>query len=100
MKRHIGIVMDPISKIKIKKDSSFAMLLAAQAQGWSISYMEQSDLFLSEGIASAEMQPLTVTDHCSDWYELGQKETKPLSFLDAILMRLDPPFNMEYIYTT
>lgn len=100
MKRHIGIVMDPISNIKVKKDSSFAMLLAAQARGWSISYMEQGDLFLSEGIASAEMQSLKVTDDSSNWYQLGQKEIRPLSSLDTILMRLDPPFNMEYIYTT
>ena len=100
MKRHIGIVMDPISRINIKKDSSFAMLLAAQAQGYAISYMEQGDLFLGDGMTSAEMRSLKVTDNSKNWFELGPVETKPLSILDAILMRLDPPFNMEYIYTT
>ncbi|RLA05299.1 MAG: glutathione synthase, partial [Gammaproteobacteria bacterium] len=100
MNRHIGVIMDPISQINIKKDSSFAMLLAAQARGYSISYMEQGDLFLRDGITSAEMRSLKVIDNSENWFELGTKETRPLSTLDAILMRLDPPFNMEYIYTT
>lgn len=100
MSRKIGIVMDPISAINIKKDSSFAMLLAAQAKGWSIFYMEQQDLFLQQGIVSAEMQALTVEENADKWFELGEKQTLPLSELDAILMRKDPPFDMEYIYST
>ena len=100
MSRHIGIVMDPISAINIKKDSSFAMLLAAQAKGWSLYYMEQKDLFLHQGFVSAEMKPLTVTEDTDNWYQLSDSTTLPLADLDVILMRKDPPFDMEYIYST
>jgi glutathione synthase len=100
MSRHIGIVMDPISKINIKKDSSFAMLLAAQARGWSLFYMEQQDLFLHQGIVSASMKPLNVMDNSDNWYELGSTQSMPLADLDVILMRKDPPFDIEYIYST
>lgn len=100
MTRRIGIVMDPISTINIKKDSSFAMLLAAQAKGWQISYMEQQDLFLHQGVVSASMRALSVKEDPNDWYQLGESQIKPLSELDVILMRKDPPFDMEYIYST
>jgi len=100
MSRHIGIVMDPISEINIKKDSSFAMLLAAQAKGWSLFYMEQQDLFLHQGFVSASMKPLKVMDNSDNWYQLGNTQTMPLADLDVILMRKDPPFDMEYIYST
>jgi len=92
--------MDPISEITIKKDSSFAMLLAAQAKGWSLFYMEQQDLFLHQGIVSASMKPLKVLDNCDNWYQLGNTQSMPLADLDVILMRKDPPFDMEYIYST
>lgn len=100
MSRHIGIVMDPISEINIKKDSSFAMLLAAQAKGWSLFYMEQNDLFLHQGIVSASMKPLNVMENNDSWFELGNTQSMPLADLDVILMRKDPPFDMEYIYST
>jgi len=92
--------MDPISAITIKKDSSFAMLLAAQAKGWTLYYMEQQDLFLQDGTVSAEMKRLTVQEDADNWYQLEETETKKLSELDVILMRKDPPFDMEYIYST
>jgi glutathione synthase len=100
MSRKIGIVMDPISAINIKKDSSFAMLLAAQAKGWTLYYMEQHDLFLQDGIVSAEMKLLTVQEDPDNWYQFESTQTLPLSQLDAILMRKDPPFDMEFIYST
>ena len=100
MSRHIGIVMDPISAITIQKDSSFAMLLAAQAKGWSLYYMEQQDIFLQQGIVSASMKPLQVMEDSEQWYQLGESRTLPLADLDVILMRKDPPFDMEYIYST
>jgi glutathione synthase len=100
MSRKIGIVMDPISAINIKKDSSFAMLLAAQAKGWSLFYMEQDDLYLKDGVVSATMQPLTVQEDPTNWYQLADAKTDALSSLDAILMRKDPPFDMEFIYST
>jgi len=92
--------MDPISAINIKKDSSFAMLLAAQEKGWTLYYMEQQDLFLHQGIVSAEMKRFKVQDNSDTWYQLEESETLPLSELDAVLMRKDPPFDMEYIYST
>lgn len=100
MSRHIGIVMDPISAITIKKDSSFAMLLAAQAKGWSLFYMEQQDLFLTQGIVYADMKPLKVMEDPDHWFEFGDAQTLPLADLDVVLMRKDPPFDMEYIYST
>lgn len=100
MQRTIGIVMDPISRINIKKDTSFAMLLAAQAKGWQIHYMEQQHLFLRDGQVFAETRTLRVEDNADGWYEFGSEQTIALSQLDAILMRKDPPFDMEYIYST
>ncbi|MFW5427326.1 MAG: glutathione synthase [Methylophagaceae bacterium] len=100
MSKRIGIVMDPISEITVKKDSSFAMLLAAQAKGWSLFYMEQDDLFLQNGMVSANMKPLSVKDDPNDWYQLDDGLVQPLAELDVILMRKDPPFDMEYIYST
>jgi len=96
----IGVVMDPIEAITIKKDSTFAMLLEAQTRAWQIYYMELGDLFVQDGQGLANMQPLKVTDHADSWFQLGQPETCPLSELDVILMRKDPPFNMAYIYAT
>ncbi len=92
--------MDPIQRIKISKDSSFAMLLAAQARGWELYYMEQHDLYIHENRPMARMQGLTVSDNADNWFTLQQPALDALSELDIILMRKDPPFNLEYIYTT
>jgi glutathione synthase len=92
--------MDPISEITVKKDSTLAMLLAAQARGWSLEYMELKDLYLSDGICHGRMRPVTVRDDQEDWFDLGDAETRPLSELDVVLMRKDPPFDMEFIYAT
>jgi glutathione synthase len=96
----LAIVMDPIGSIKIHKDSSFAMLLAAQARGWTLCYMEQQDLFLRDGEAIAITRSLRVRDQTSDWFELGEPQERRLGELDVILMRKDPPLDMEFIYTT
>jgi len=96
----LGVVMDPIQSINIKKDSTFAMLLEAQARGWTVRYMEQGDLFLRDGETFARHRALRVFDDASPWFELGQERTEPLSALDVVLMRKDPPFDMEYVYTT
>ncbi|CAN5279348.1 glutathione synthase [soil metagenome] len=96
----IGVVMDPISHIKIQKDSTFAMLLEAQKRQWSLHYMQQQDLFLHNGMAYAHMRPLAVEDNPKSWFTLGTEQAQKLHELDVILMRKDPPFNQEYIYTT
>lgn len=100
MNLKLGIVMDPIESIKTYKDSSFAMLLAAQKKGWPIYYMQQNDLFSTNGRVFANTQQLRVDDNTENWFELSSPETIPLAELDVILMRKDPPFDMEYIYTT
>ncbi|HDP89309.1 MAG TPA: glutathione synthase [Thioalkalivibrio sp.] len=96
----LGVVMDPIARINIKKDSSFAMLLEAQRRDWTLFYMEQGDLFLEDGRVFAAMRPLTVRDDPAGWFELGEVSERPLASLSAVLMRKDPPFDMEYVYTT
>ena len=100
MSIRLGVVMDPIESINIKKDSTFAMLLAAQARGWDIQYMQQADIYLKDGDALASMRPLSVREDPAGWFELGETRDQSLADLDAILMRKDPPFDMEYIYTT
>ena len=96
----LGIVMDPIGSIKVHKDSSFAMLLAAQKRGWELFYMEQDDLFLDDSRCHATMQKLSVRDEARDWYSLSEEHTAAADELDVILMRKDPPMNMEFIYSS
>ena len=96
----IGIVMDPIEGIKPAKDSTLAMMLAAQKRGHELFYLEQRDLWLRDGVAWGRAHPVEVRDDYEDWATLGAEHIKRLSTLDVILMRKDPPFDMEYIYTT
>ncbi len=96
----VGIVMDPIEGINYKKDSSLAMLWAAQQKGWELWYMEQRHLFLRDGKARAQMAPLTVDKNPEHWFNRGEYQTQDLASLDVILMRKDPPFDNEFIYTT
>ncbi|MGD8925324.1 MAG: glutathione synthase [Thioalkalispiraceae bacterium] len=96
----LGIVMDPIGSINIKKDSSFAMLLEAQSRNYQIFYMETPDLYLSSQQARASVRSLRVEDNPENWFELGEIADIALAELDVILMRKDPPFNMDYIYST
>lgn len=96
----LGVVMDPVGSIKVNKDSTLAMLLAAQQRGWEIHYMEQRDLYLDNDRACARIQPLSVMDDPENWYQLGPAQEQPLDDLDVILMRKDPPFDMEYIVST
>lgn len=100
MSIRLGIVMDPISQINFKKDSSLAMLLAAQEKGWSIFYIEQHDLYQKRGQARARMRSLRVFHDPSHWFELGEEEDQLLSSLNVILMRKDPPFDNEFVYST
>ena len=100
MSIRLGIVMDPIAQINFKKDSSLAMLLAAQARGWSLFYMEQCDLYQSTGQACARMRPLQVFNDPQRWFELDAEQDAPLADLDVILMRKDPPFDNEFVYST
>ena len=100
MSLRIGVVMDPIAKIKPWKDSTFAMMLEAQRRGWSLHYMEPGDLYVRDGRTFAATRTLTVTDNNDDWYRMADAVNHDLADLDIILMRQDPPFNTEYIYAT
>ncbi|PHR64845.1 glutathione synthase [Alcanivorax sp.] len=100
MSLRVGVVMDPIAKIKPWKDSTFAMLLEAQRRGWSLLYMEPGDLYVRDGRTFATTRALSVTDNNDDWYRLADAVNHDLADLDIILMRQDPPFNAEYIYAT
>ena len=96
----LGIVMDPIESINVKKDSSLAMLLAAQKRGWELLYMQLEDMRVRDGQAHARLRPVSVTDSPTDWFSLGDPQELALSELDVMLMRKDPPFDMEYVYAT
>ena len=96
----LAVVMDPIQNIQVKKDSTLAMLIAAQELGWSLSYIEQPGLYLDNGIAMAEVRKLSVSSDLKHWFNLGEAERMELAGFDVILMRKDPPFDNEYIYST
>ena len=96
----LGVIMDPIAGIKVEKDTTLALLLASQRRGWEIYYMEMKDVYLTGNSARANTRVLTVTDDKTSWYRFQQRSDLALSELDVILMRKDPPFDMEYIYVT
>jgi glutathione synthase len=96
----LAVVMDPIAKIKFAKDSTLAMLLAAAARGWQLTCFEQSDLFLRDGVAYGRGHPLKVFADPARWFEFGESQLYELGSFDCVLMRKDPPFDAEYIYTT
>jgi glutathione synthase len=93
-------VMDPIGTINYAKDSTLALLLAAQARGFALSYLEQRDLMLRDGVALGRLRPLTVRANPTGWFTLGEPVVEPLGALTCILMRKDPPFDTEYVYST
>lgn len=96
----ILVVMDPIQHVNLKKDSTMAMLWAASRRGHSLSYIEQSDLYLDQGKAWGLTADLKVFEHQADYYHLGEQVKTQLADFDAILMRKDPPFDMNFVYTT
>ncbi len=98
--KKLGIVMDPIQSIPVKKDTSFAMLLEAARRGYELYYFEQKNLFVRDGKAFGHSRLLQVFNNEEHWYALSEPNTMMLSDLDVILMRKDPPFDLEYIYTT
>ena len=99
-RRLLGVVMDPIDSIQPKKDSTLAMLLAAQRRNWQLVYFRQQDLAVRDGAPLGSGARLTVRDDSRAWFELGEPWEGGLEALDVLLMRKDPPFDMEYIYTT
>lgn len=92
--------MDVLESINPKKDSTLAMMEAAQSRGWQLRVMYQSDIYLNDGTVYAHQRKISVSPSQKPWFTVAEELTGPLSDLDAILMRKDPPFDMEYIYTT
>ena len=96
----LAVLMDPIESINPAKDSTLAMMLAAQARDVELHYFGQRDLWVRDGTATARLRAVTVRDDLRDWFTLGEPLVRPLAEMDAVLMRKDPPFDTEYIYTT
>ncbi len=96
----LGVIMDPIESIKPSKDSTLALLLEAQRRGWGISYGQLQDIWLRDGEAFGRLIRLKVKDDSADWFETGDADVTRLGDLDVILMRKDPPFDIEYIVAT
>lgn len=94
------VVMDPIQQINLKKDSTMAMLWAAQRRGHTLGYALQDDLFIDQGKAFGTISPLQVFEDYNHYYELGAPQRESLASYDVILMRKDPPFDLRFIYTT
>lgn len=100
MSRKLGVVMDPIEAIQYKKDTTLAVLWAAQDRGWSLFYMTPDALFLDGERPMAVAQSLTVHRDPDHWFDVCHPQDISLAELDICLMRKDPPFDMEYIYAT
>jgi glutathione synthase len=99
-KTRLVVIMDPIEAIKPAKDSTLAILVAAQARGWELFYAELKDLWLRDGVAWGRLAPLQVFDELQNWFTRGAPQSVKLGEFDVILMRKDPPFDMEFIYST
>lgn len=96
----LAVIMDPIAGINPVKDSTLAMLLEAQARGWSLHYGEMKDMWIRDGVAFGRLTALRVTDDTQRWFEFGEVAVTPLGGLDVILMRKDPPFDIEFVFAT
>lgn len=96
----LGVVMDPVESVNTKKDSTYAMLREAQKRHWQIHYILQQDLFISDGVVYANYRELEFRDKQDPWYKLGPEKCTALHELNIVLMRKDPPFDMNYIYST
>jgi len=97
---NLAVVMDPLENINPKKDSTLAMMLAAQSKGWTVYFLQQSDLYIQDGTVEGHFHQLALTNALEDWFDIIGHHTAPLATMDAVLMRKEPPFDMEFVYTT
>jgi len=95
-----ALVIDPLDSLKAYKDSSVAMMRAVQTRGHALFAFEQPDIFWEDGATRARVRPLSVSADNHDWYRAGEAAVRPLASFSAVLMRKDPPFDMEYLYST
>lgn len=96
----ILVIMDPISRINFKKDTTLAMMWAAKDRGHSLSYCQINDLWLDKGSLKVDAQSVNVTKDAENFYQLGEVLTHKITDYDVILMRKDPPFDMRFVYST
>ena len=97
------VILDPLPSIKTYKDSTYAMMVEAAARGHELFVCEQHALSLARGRTMARVTPLRITDSTGSgapWYEAGEPRSEPVAAFDAVLMRKDPPFDMEYVFST
>ncbi len=100
MSLNVAVQMDPIERINIRGDSTFALLLEAQARGHGLSYYTPNRLVLRDGKLSAVVQPLKVRDIADEHFTLGEPRLSDLTSFDVVLLRQDPPFDLAYVSTT
>jgi len=91
----VAVVMDPIERIKPAKDTTLAMMLAAQRRGWELAYLELGHIWLRDGVALGRAHAIEVRDDAQDWFSRGEPQTTRLGDFDVILMRKDPPFDTD-----
>ncbi|MGI9322877.1 MAG: glutathione synthase [Pseudomonadales bacterium] len=96
----LAFLMDPLETINIKKDSTHAMMQAAETRGWEVSCLTQADIYTTDGKVWLDHSRVKLSSGKDKWYEIVNQETHPAEYFNAIFLRKDPPFNMEYIYTT
>ena len=100
VRQSLAVLMDPLDTVKPAKDSTVAMIAAAGRRGCEVWCFEQADLSVRDGRAFARLTPIEVADNGERWYRAGTPVVRPLAGMGAVLMRKDPPFDMEYVYTT
>ncbi|HEN47103.1 MAG TPA: glutathione synthase, partial [Mizugakiibacter sp.] len=100
MPTKLAVLMDPIEKVKVHKDSTLAMLLEAQRRNYLLHYVMSRGLALRQGVPWARLAPLRVFDDPTRWYERDDAVWQELTSMDMLLIRTDPPFEAEYLYDT
>ncbi len=96
----LAVILDPLDQIKTYKDTTYAIMREAAKRGHGVYALMQGDVFLRDGTVSAYGRELTLKNDAYDWYDASEAKAKPLKDFDAVLMRKDPPFDMEYVYST
>ncbi len=96
----LAVILDPLDAIKTYKDTTYAIMREAAQRGHGVNALMQGDVFLRDGMVSGYARELTLKDDAHDWYQAGESRAAALKDFDAVLMRKDPPFDMEYVYST
>ena len=99
----VCFIVDPLDNLAVKKDTTLALMLEAQGRGWLVQVSEHNELMFKQGRVYARMRPVQLTDISGAekrWYETKEPAIQPLAAVDLVMMRKDPPFDMDYIYTT